>query len=69
MGGGLSILFRHVIVVVLKIRLVEFPGQIVKEKKFTESKVKLTYRKTPLLVSGVDQFSNSNSLVLDHLVA
>jgi hypothetical protein len=27
------------------------------------------YRKTPLLVSGVDQFSNSNSFVLDQLVA
>jgi hypothetical protein len=27
------------------------------------------YRKTPLLVSGVDQFSNSNSYVLDQLVA
>jgi hypothetical protein len=34
-GGGLGILFRHVIAVVLKIRLVEFPGQIVKEKKDT----------------------------------
>ncbi len=27
------------------------------------------YRKTPLLVPGVDQFSNSNSFVLDQLVA
>ncbi len=28
-----------------------------------------TYRKTPLLVPGVDQFSYSNSFVLDQLVA
>jgi hypothetical protein len=27
------------------------------------------YRKTPLLVPGVDQFSNSNSFELDQLVA
>jgi hypothetical protein len=30
--------------------------------------LKLIYRKTPLLVPGVDQFSNSNSFVLDQLV-
>jgi hypothetical protein len=35
---------------------------IKKEKNFTE------YRKTPLLVPGVDQFSNSSSFVLGHHV-
>ena len=28
MGGGDSILYRHVIVVVVKMRLVEFPGPV-----------------------------------------
>jgi hypothetical protein len=31
--------------------------------------LKLMYRKTPLLVPGLDQFSNSNSFILNQLVA
>jgi len=34
-----------------------------------DQEIKIEYRKTPLLVPGVDQFSNSNSFVLDQLVA
>jgi len=32
-------------------------------------KIKLVYRKTPLLVPGVDPFSNANIYVLDQLIA
>jgi hypothetical protein len=41
--------------------------EIIEKKSLISSNI-YKYRKTPLLVPGVDQFSNSNSFVLDQLV-